>query len=1073
MKKTLSVILAIMMLVQLCGLAVAETEDPTYAVIYTDPEGVRHDLTMTGDLELTEAGEYLIQEDVANHRGVIASWSASVTVEGNVTGHESAVNAYDESEVHVTGDVTGGYTATYGDIVDCDGYAVYATGDATVRVDGSATSVGTGVVTMDQVYTGDQQTIFHNDGSYEIHTQNIFDVNTADVFVKGDVTAVDDIGLNLSGESTVTVGGNVSGYDGMFLSDKVTVDVTGDVTGTEGAGIYTSNSIRSDETIDLYDENDKWCGVSPESKDVEYINHVKVNVGGNVTGGFAGIDARGASEISVGGNVSGGSDGTGAAVLAEGQVTVDIVGDVTSDGWAGVQVLPAWSDDASVLYDSDVKIRVDGNIETSCVALDVNAAAEITVAGNVTSDQATAINISEDGKSATVVIGGDVSGGTQEVTLPEIDDEELQQMIDALFTDVDVVVTDYVSGTLMVMDDQRPEAENRDADGQIVIQGSLNAQGDNAAYTVDLYIEEGAKAELPEIPTLTVYEMNVEDGDYIGLNVNEYVERPMGDSIEAKILTVDPGEDKKTELVNAIAATIQYIIKITQPENGTIDITGAEHDELSDQMVAHEGDDLSLTVKVDDGYYVQDVAAGAKALVSNAGNGTWTVTVQRGGGVTINANLALCAHEKWDVLTRTEPTCTEDGSETRQCQLCKKQETVTVKALGHKFADTFTANNDGTHSAKCLHDGCTETLTQPCEMETTETADTRTSVCKVCSYTVTETVEKESETENTPATEPTENNPETEPTENTPETDPTENNPETKPTENEPETAPTENQNAGTPVQNPEQEIQKVPVQGAVFEVVNGDENLPPLEGELVVNALEPDAESVYQVGPFALTGNQIVPFDITLMHEGNAVRLDRKIRISFPVTEELIEKITGKALCIFTEEGNIIRIDYEIIDGKIVFETDVINAVIFIDEAAFMQPDETPEAPAITGYNESISEPVPMQANDENGLKPIIDESEHADYDFMKKMVDARAGWQLIDGVWYFRWVFLDRSMGAKEQPDFVTPEGGRLTQPELGGGSISLDPSNGGKAQPGGVTVDGRTVNETGAWGGSIPQK
>lgn len=33
------------------------------------------------------------------------------------------------------------------------------------------------------------------------------------------------------------------------------------------------------------------------------------------------------------------------------------------------------------------------------------------------------------------------------------------------------------------------------------------------------------------------------------------------------------------------------------------------------------------------------------------------------------------------------------------------------------------------------------------------------------------------------------------------------------------------------------------------------------------------------------------------------------------------------------------------------------------------MQPEETPETPAIMGYNESVSEPVPMQANEENGL--------------------------------------------------------------------------------------------------------
>ena len=153
-----------------------------------------------------------------------------------------------------------------------------------------------------------------------------------------------------------------------------------------------------------------------------------------------------------------------------------------------------------------------------------------------------------------------------------------------------------------------------------------------------------------------------------------------------------------------------------------------------------------------------------------------------------------------------------------------------------------------------------------------------------------------------------------------------------------------------------------------MFEVVNGDENLPPLEGELNVSVLVPDAESVYHVGPFVLTSDQIVFLDITLMHEGNAVRLDRMIRISFPVTEELIEKITGKTLYIFTEEGGMIRIDYEITDGKIVFETDTLGAVIFIDETAFMQPEEAPETPAIMGYNESVSEPVPMQANEENG---------------------------------------------------------------------------------------------------------
>ena len=110
------------------------------------------------------------------------------------------------------------------------------------------------------------------------------------------------------------------------------------------------------------------------------------------------------------------------------------------------------------------------------------------------------------------------------------------------------------------------------------------------------------------------------------------------------------------------------------------------------------------------------------------------------------------------------------------------------------------------------------------------------------------------------------------------------------------------------------------------------------------------------------------------------------------------------------------------------------------------------------------------MQANEENGLKPIIDESEQANYDFLKNQVDSRAGWQLIGGVWYFNGgLYLrDPSKGAKEQPDFVAPEDGRLTQLEHGRGSIFLE---GGNAQSGGVTPDGRTVDATGARGGSIP--
>ena len=893
MKKALSVILAVMMLVQLSGLALAETEEPTYTVIYTDAEGEQHELEMTSDLPFQEEGQYLVTEDVDNEYGVTASGEVSVTVDGNVTGYENGVNAYDEAEVHVTGDVTGGHEETYGSVVDADGYAVYATDDATVTIDGSASSVATGIVTLNEVNEVESQTVTHDDGSYEVHIKIEFVDTTADIIVGGDVTAVDNIGINLSGESTATVGGNVSGYDGIHLQDDATVDVAGDITATEGTGIYTTNDERSAEVIDIYNENDEWQG-SYTVDDDELINHATANVDGNVTGGFAGIDACGASEISVDGNVSGGSDGIGAAVIAKGQVDIDIGGDVLSDGWAGIQVIPEYATDGTRLPDPDVKIQVDGEVRTSGAALDVNDTAEITVAGDVTSDQSTAVIIGEDGKSSTIVIGGDVNGGNPDVakaeeTPEESEPDEQQQKIDALFDDVEAEVTEPVFGTLTVTDDQTLE-EKKSADGQIVVQGSINAQGDNAAYTVELFVDEDSEIETPEVPTLTVYEMNVEDGDYVDVTVQEVVERSMDDEIHTKILTVEPEEQKKTELVDAIAAAIQYIIKITQPDNGNIDMTGAKYDELSEQMVAHEGDNLSLTLKVDDGYYVKDVAAGKKATVSSAGDGAWTVTVQRGGGVTISASLALCSHDDWEVLSQKDPTCTEAGSVTRRCRTCKKQETMIVNELGHQFSETFISNNDGTHSAKCLHDGCNETLTQACDMQITETEDTRVSVCKVCQYTVTETIETE------------------------------------------PETEPEEGESTVAPISLSAQDIETVPVQGAAFEVVDSDETLSPLEGSIDVTALQTVADKQYAVGPFKVAGNMIISFRISMIHEGNEVKLDRKIRVSIPVTEEQAAKLANSILYLCAENDNLIPISYEIIDSRIEFETDSLGTFVFID---------------------------------------------------------------------------------------------------------------------------------------------
>ena len=55
-------------------------------------------------------------------------------------------------------------------------------------------------------------------------------------------------------------------------------------------------------------------------------------------------------------------------------------------------------------------------------------------------------------------------------------------------------------------------------------------------------------------------------------------------------------------------------------------------------------------------------------------------------------------------------------------------------------------------------------------------------------------------------------------------------------------------------------------------------------------------------------------------------------IRLSIPCEEERIE---GLKLLLLTEEGELIEIEYEIIDGEIVFETDRIGVFLMVEDTA------------------------------------------------------------------------------------------------------------------------------------------
>ena len=70
----------------------------------------------------------------------------------------------------------------------------------------------------------------------------------------------------------------------------------------------------------------------------------------------------------------------------------------------------------------------------------------------------------------------------------------------------------------------------------------------------------------------------------------------------------------------------------------------------------------------------------------------------------------------------------------------------------------------------------------------------------------------------------------------------------------------------------------------------------------------------------------------VSMLKEGNAIQPSSKVKLSIPVVEE---EVTGMKLVLMGEDGQLIEIEYEIIDGVIVFETDMVGIFLFVEAEA------------------------------------------------------------------------------------------------------------------------------------------
>ncbi len=609
-----------------------------------------------------------------------------VTVQGTVNAWDDGVTATGDAEVSVDGSVFAGHVKsnTYTDMNGKEHISYYGEGVGVSASDSAHVTVGTAVSGMaggvraygsSVVDVGDTV----NSGlGYGIQAQNtsVYDpeamtwtekMNQAKVTVDGDVIA-GGVGVDARGESKIEVHGSVTGereipYSFMNADGE-------EVTGTDITGTGVSAWDQAKVTVD--------GDVNAGSLGVAARNQAVVNIGGSViskegTAVDAADDSIGydtekmepimkENEAVI--NVSGDVESGRQAVYAEGKAVVNIAGDVKGNGYnhvSGVDesmILEAGAVEVggsadvmiggSVTVEEGPAIRVDAPVyswQTEKYEAQ-EGQASVTVGGSVSSGDGAGVVMGGDAK---VTIQGDVTGGrttetpaeektSSEEETAEEEDPAREEARRAAFAGIEEAAA--VTGAVEL------KIEHEGNEGQLIVGGTVSTTEGNVPVVISYTVTEESKvAEAPTLPDIKIYEIVPQDGQFFDVNVS--LEKEFNYQISEEGETYDItdkdqmllaiSEEDHTAVIEAIAAAIQYIIKIDSAyQDGTIDIADEFYDSENGIYTAHEGEEVSVTLNLGSEYEL--TASGQYTLTDN-GDGTWTLTVERGGGVTLSATI--------------------------------------------------------------------------------------------------------------------------------------------------------------------------------------------------------------------------------------------------------------------------------------------------------------------------------------------------------------------------------------------------------------------------------------------------
>ncbi len=238
----------------------------------------------------------------------------------------------------------------------------------------------------------------------------------------------------------------------------------------------------------------------------------------------------------------------------------------------------------------------------------------------------------------------------------------------------------------------------------------------------------------------------------------------------------------------------------------------------------------------------------------------------------------------WETVSQTYATCTTAGRTERVCTVCDELSITTQGAKGHAYGLVFITEGNGTHAKTC--ETCGAKHVEDCVLTSTEMGNMVCSACATCGYavytmadSVLEEVEGLTETK---------------------------------------------------------AEIEVKRVENVSFEIVaepaeEGSEAEPTETADVVLVVHETELEMTVEL-PDTVNASVKKVLAVSMLKEGSAIQPSSKVKLSIPVVEE---EVTGMKLVLMGEDGELIEIEYEIIDGVIVFETDMVGIFLFVEAEA------------------------------------------------------------------------------------------------------------------------------------------